>query len=62
MNKDKKNKNHKEKADKKKKKRKCYFCQKEGHYIKYYFEKKKLEKLQKESSGKADVVYVDEGE
>ncbi|KAH9679593.1 hypothetical protein KPL71_026196 [Citrus sinensis] len=62
VNKDKKNKNQKEKTDKKKKKRKCYLCQKEGHYIKDCFEKKKLEKLQKESSGKADVVSVDEGE
>ncbi|KAH9745767.1 CCHC-type domain-containing protein [Citrus sinensis] len=62
MYKDKNNKNQKEKQDKKKKKRKCYFCQKEGHYIKDCFEKKKLEKLQKESSGKADVVSVDEGE
>ena len=44
--KDKKNKNQKEKVDKKKKKRKCYFCQKEGHYIKNCFEKEKLEKLQ----------------
>ncbi|KAH9781363.1 Integrase catalytic domain-containing protein [Citrus sinensis] len=60
--KDKKNKNQKEKTDKMKKKRKCYFCQKEGHYIKDCFEKKKLEKLQKESSGKADIASVDEGE
>ncbi|KAH9743695.1 hypothetical protein KPL70_003390 [Citrus sinensis] len=62
MYKDKKNKNQKEKTDKMKKKRKCYFCQKEGHYIKDCFEKKKLEKLQKESSGKADIASVDEGE
>ncbi|KAH9780178.1 hypothetical protein KPL71_007988 [Citrus sinensis] len=62
MYKDKKNKSQKEKFDKKKKKRKCYFYQKEGHYIKDCFEKKKLEKLQKESSGKADVVSVDERE
>ncbi|KAH9680700.1 hypothetical protein KPL71_026653 [Citrus sinensis] len=60
--KDKKNKNQKEKTDKTKKKRKCYFCQKEGHYIKDCFEKKKLEKLQKESSGKVDIASVDEGE
>ncbi|KAH9679839.1 hypothetical protein KPL71_026297 [Citrus sinensis] len=60
--KDKKNKIQKEKTDKMKKKRKCYFCQKEGHYIKDCFEKKKLEKLQKESSGKADIASVDEGE
>lgn len=45
VNKEKKNKNQKEKADKKKKKRKCYFCQKEWHYIKDCFEKNKLEKL-----------------
>ncbi|KAH9769620.1 hypothetical protein KPL71_012083 [Citrus sinensis] len=62
MYKDKKNKNQKEKTDKMKKKRKCYFCQKEGHYIKDCFEKKKLEKLQKESSGKYDIVSIDEGE
>ncbi|KAH9762947.1 hypothetical protein KPL70_001004 [Citrus sinensis] len=61
MYKDKKNKNQKEKTDKMKKKRKCYFCQKEGHYIKDCFEKKKLEKLQKESTGKADIASVDEG-
>ena len=62
MYKDKKNKNQKEKTDKMKKKRKCYFCQKEGHYIKDCFENKKLEKLQKELSGKADIASVDEGE
>lgn len=45
--KDKKNSNQKDKPDKKKKKRKCYFCQKEGHYIKDCFEKKKLEKFAK---------------
>ncbi|KAH9762142.1 Integrase catalytic domain-containing protein [Citrus sinensis] len=45
-----------------KKKRKCYFCQKEGHYIKDYFEKKKLEELQKKSNGKADVAFEDEGD
>ncbi|KAH9681147.1 hypothetical protein KPL71_026853 [Citrus sinensis] len=58
--KDKKNKNQKEKDDKKKKKRKCYFCQREGHYIKDCFEKKKLEKLQKETNGKAAVAFEDE--
>ena len=44
-NNEKKGNNKKDKADKKKKKRKCYFCQKEGHYIKGCFEKKKLEKI-----------------
>ena len=39
-NKQKKNNNQKNKAEKKNKKRKCYSCQKEGHYIKDYFEKK----------------------
>ena len=53
VNKYKKNSNQKDKADKKKKKRKCYFCHKEGHYIKDCFDKKKLEKLQKKSDGKA---------
>lgn len=43
-NKKKKNVGHKYKPDKKKK-RKCYFCQKEEHYINDGFEKKKLEKL-----------------
>ena len=60
VNKDKKNKNQKEKDDKKKKKRKCYFCQREGHYIKDCFEKKKLEKLQKETNGKAAIASEDE--
>lgn len=59
-NKEKKNNNQKDKAEKKKKKRKCYFCQNEGHYIKDYFEKKKLEKIQKESTRKAAVAYEDE--
>ncbi|KAH9780501.1 hypothetical protein KPL71_008103 [Citrus sinensis] len=54
--------NQKDKADKKKKKMMCYFCQREGHYIKDYFEKKKLEKNQKESSGKAAIVSKDEGD
>ncbi|KAH9648425.1 retrovirus-related pol polyprotein from transposon TNT 1-94-like protein [Citrus sinensis] len=58
--KDKKNKNQKEKDDRKKKKRKCYFCQREGHYIKNCFEKKKLEKLQNETNGKAAVASEDE--
>lgn len=39
-NKQKKNNNQKNKAEKKNKKRKCYSCQKEGHCIKDYFEKK----------------------
>ncbi|KAH9704742.1 Integrase catalytic domain-containing protein [Citrus sinensis] len=60
VNKDKKNKNQKEKNNKKKKKRKCYFCQREGHYIKDCFEKKKLEKLQKETNGKTAVASEDE--
>ncbi|KAH9648136.1 hypothetical protein KPL70_025471 [Citrus sinensis] len=57
---EKKGSNQKENTDKKKKKRKCYFCQKEGHYIKYCFEKKKLEKIQKETSGKAAIASEDE--
>ncbi|KAH9667833.1 hypothetical protein KPL70_021191 [Citrus sinensis] len=61
VNKDKKNSNQKDKADKKKKKRKCYFYNKKGHYIKDCFEKKKLEKLQKESNGKAVITSEDEG-
>ena len=61
-NHEKKGNNQKDKADKKKKKRKCYFCQKEGHYIKDCFEKKKLEKIQKESSGKAAIASKDEGD
>ncbi|KAK9190434.1 hypothetical protein WN943_019039 [Citrus x changshan-huyou] len=60
VNKDKKNKNQKEKNNKKKKKRKCYFCQREGHYIKDCFEKKKLKKLQKETNGKTAVASEDE--
>ncbi|KAH9657805.1 hypothetical protein KPL70_023225 [Citrus sinensis] len=59
-NKQKKNNNQKDKTEKKKKKRKCYFCQKEGHYIKDCFEKKKLEELQKKSNGKAAVASEDE--
>ena len=43
-NKEKKNIDQKYKPYKKKK-RKCYFCQKEEHYIKDCFEKKNLEKL-----------------
>ena len=58
--KEKKNTNQKDKSEKKKKKRKCYFCHKEGHYIKDYFEKKKLEKLQKESNGNVVIVSEDE--
>ncbi|KAH9684683.1 DNA (cytosine-5)-methyltransferase [Citrus sinensis] len=61
-NKPKKNNNQKDKAEKKKKKRKCYFCQKEGHYIKDCFEKKKLEELQKKSNEKAAVASEDEGD
>ncbi|KAH9695612.1 hypothetical protein KPL71_022838 [Citrus sinensis] len=61
FNKDKKNNNQKDKGDKKKKKRKCYFWDKEGHYIKDFFEKKRLEKLQKETNGKAAVASEDEG-
>ena len=61
VNKDKQNSNQKDKTDKKKKKRKCYFCHIEGHYIKDCFEKKKLEKLQKESNGKAAIASEDEG-
>ncbi|KAH9750404.1 hypothetical protein KPL71_013868 [Citrus sinensis] len=61
FNKDKKNNNQKDKGDKKKKKRNCYFCHKEGHYIKVCFEKKRLEKLQKETNGKAAVASEDEG-
>ncbi|KAH9650271.1 hypothetical protein KPL70_026312 [Citrus sinensis] len=61
-NKEEKNANQKDKSEKKKKKMKCYFCQKEGHYIKDCFEKKKLEKLQKESNGKAAIVSEDEGD
>ncbi|KAH9779278.1 hypothetical protein KPL71_007667 [Citrus sinensis] len=61
-NNEKKGNNKKDKADKKKKKRKCYFCQKEGHYIKDCFEKKKLEKIQKESSGKTAIASEDEGD
>ncbi|KAH9705144.1 Integrase catalytic domain-containing protein [Citrus sinensis] len=61
FSKDKKNNNQKDKGDKKKKKRKCYFCHKEGHYIKNCFEKKRLEKLQKETNGKAAVASEDEG-
>ena len=48
-NKQKKNNNQKDKNEKKKKKMKCYFCQKEGHYIKDCFENK-LEELQKQSN------------
>ncbi|KAH9752645.1 hypothetical protein KPL71_014775 [Citrus sinensis] len=60
-NKQKKNNSQKDKAEKKKKKkRKCYFCQKEGHYIKDCFEKKKLEELQKKSNGKTAVASEDE--
>ncbi|KAH9704469.1 hypothetical protein KPL70_011474 [Citrus sinensis] len=59
-NKQTKNSIKKDKAEKKKKKRKCYFCQKEGHYIKDCFEKKKLEELQNKSNGKADVASEDE--
>ncbi|KAH9718038.1 hypothetical protein KPL71_022065 [Citrus sinensis] len=58
--KDKKNKIQRENDDKKKKKMKCYFCQKEGHYIKDCFEKKKLEKLQKDTNGKAAIASEDE--
>ncbi|KAH9717014.1 hypothetical protein KPL71_021670 [Citrus sinensis] len=61
-NEEKKNNSQKDKAEKKKKKRKCYFCQKEGHYIKDCFKKKKLEKIQKESTGKAVVASEDEGD
>ena len=39
---------------------KCYFCQKEGHYIKDCFEKMKLEELQKKSNWKAAVASEDE--
>ena len=60
MNKDKKSKNQKEKDDKKKKKKKCYFCQREGHYIKDYFEKNKLEKLQNDTNGKTAIASEDE--
>ena len=59
VNKDKKIKNQKEKDDKKNKKMKYYFCQKEGHYIKDYFEKKKFEKLQKNTNGKAAIASED---
>lgn len=61
-NKEKKKEDQKDKQDKKKKKRKCYFCQKERHYIKDCFEKKKLEKLQKELNGKATAASEDEGD
>ncbi|KAH9753275.1 hypothetical protein KPL71_015010 [Citrus sinensis] len=60
--KQKKNNSQKDKDEKKKKKRKCYFCQKEGHYIKDCFEKKKLEELQKKSNGKTAVASEDEGD
>ncbi|KAH9668968.1 hypothetical protein KPL70_021600 [Citrus sinensis] len=61
-NKQKKNNNQKDKAEKNNKKRKCYFCQKEWHYIKDCFEKKKLEELQKKSNGKATLASEDEGD
>ena len=60
--KEKKNTNQKDKIEKKKNKKKCYFCQKEGHYMKDCFEKKKLEKLQKESNRKVALVSEDEGD
>ncbi|KAH9764272.1 hypothetical protein KPL70_001465 [Citrus sinensis] len=59
-NKQTKNNSKKDKAEKKKKKRKCYFCQKEGHYIKDCFEKRKLEELQNKSNGKVAVASEDE--
>ena len=52
--------NQKEKTNKKKKKMKCYLCQKEGHYIKDCFEKKRLEKLQNDSNGKTAIASKDE--
>lgn len=58
----KKSNNQKDKTNKKKKKRKCYFCYKEGRYIKDFFEKKKLEKIKKESTGKAAIASEDEGD
>lgn len=61
-NQEKKSNNKKDKAGKKKKKRKCYFCQKEGNYIKDCFEKKKLEKFQNESTGKTAVASEDKGD
>ncbi|KAH9681558.1 CCHC-type domain-containing protein [Citrus sinensis] len=64
-NRDQKNKNqgkghgkNQETADKKKKKRKCFYCRKEGHYIRDCFEKKKKESQEK--SGDA-AVAVDDG-
>ena len=57
---EKKGNSQKENTDKKRKKKKCYFCQKEGHYIKACFEKRKLEKIQKETSGKAAIASEDE--
>ncbi|KAH9696921.1 Integrase catalytic domain-containing protein [Citrus sinensis] len=61
-NKEKKNNSQRDKAEKKKKKkkRKCYFYHKEGHYIKECFEKKKLEKIHKELTGKVVVAFEDE--
>lgn len=61
-NRKKNNNNQKNKIDKKKWKRKCYACHKERHYIKDYYEKKKLRKLQKESNGKAIVASEDESD
>lgn len=61
-NKEKKSNNKKDKVEKKKNKRKCYFCQKEGHYIKDCFEKNKLEKFQKKSTRKATIASEDEGD
>ncbi|KAH9744862.1 hypothetical protein KPL70_003863 [Citrus sinensis] len=62
--KDQKNKNqgkghgkNQETADKKKKKRKCFYCRKEGHYIRDCFEKKKKESQEK--SGDAAVASDD---
>lgn len=62
INKEKKGNNQKDKTNKIKKKRKCYFCYKEGQYIKDCFEKKKLEKIKKESTGKAAIASEDEGD
>ncbi|KAH9662167.1 hypothetical protein KPL70_024758 [Citrus sinensis] len=46
-----------ETADKKKKKRKCFYCRKEGHYIRDCYEKKKKESQEK--SGDAAVASDD---
>lgn len=61
-NRKKNNNNQKNKIDKNKWKRKCYVCHKERHYIKDYYEKKKLRKLQKESNGKTIVALEDESD